>query len=62
MKNGQERENATAGNKKDDNIIEQMVNGIVGKESENPTEREKEIRKQLAGRALEYLIFADDDE
>ena len=58
MKNGQERANTTAEN----NIIEQMVDGIVGKENENPTEREKEIRKYLAGRALEYLIFADDDE
>lgn len=44
------------------NIIEQMVDGIVGKEKENPTEREKEIRRNLSGRALEYLMFADDDE
>lgn len=44
------------------NIIEQMVDGIVGKEKENPTEREKEIRRHLSGRALEYLMFADDDE
>ena len=39
-----------------------MVDGIVGKEKENPTEREKEIRRNLSGRALEYLMFADDDE
>lgn len=44
------------------NIIEQMFDGIVGKEKENPTEREKEIRRNLSGRALEYLMFADDDE
>lgn len=44
------------------NIIEQMVDGIVGKEKENPTERAKEIRRHLSGRALEYLMFADDDE
>ena len=44
------------------NIIEQMVDGIVGKEKEKPTEREKEIRRNLSGRALEYLMFADDDE
>lgn len=44
------------------NMIDQMVDGIVGKEKENPTEREKEIRRNLSGRALEYLMFADDDE
>lgn len=43
------------------NVVEQMVNGIVGKESENPTKREKEIRKNLSGRALEFLMFMDDD-
>lgn len=43
------------------NIIEQMVYGIVGKESENPTERETEIRRQLSGRAWEYLMFMDDE-
>lgn len=44
------------------NVVEQMVNGIVGKESENPTKRETEIRKNLSGRALEYLMFMDDDD
>ncbi|MBQ9976277.1 MAG: hypothetical protein IJP16_07175 [Clostridia bacterium] len=44
-----------------ENIVEQMVNGIVGKESENPSKRETEIRKNLSGRALEYLMFMDDD-
>lgn len=43
------------------NIIDQMVDGIVGR-SENPTEREKENRQHLAGRALEYLMFMDDDD
>ncbi len=43
-------------------IVTQMVDGIVGKESENPTEKEKELRKRLSGRALEYLMFLDDDE
>lgn len=45
-----------------DNIIEQMVDGIVGKESPQPTEREKEIRNNLSGRAWEYLMFMDDDD
>ena len=45
-----------------ENIVEQMVNGIVGKESENLTEREIEIRKNLSGRALEYLMFMDEDD
>lgn len=45
-----------------DNMIEQMVDGIVGKQSETPTEREKEIRQNLAGRAWEYLMFIDDDD
>lgn len=52
----------TAELKPADNIIEQMVNGIVGKASETPTEREKEIRQNLAGRAWEYLMFMDDDD
>ncbi len=49
-------------NKDKRDIITQMVDGIVGRESENPTEREKEIRKHLAGRAWEYFMFLDDDE
>lgn len=43
------------------NIIKQMVDSIVGKESENPSKSETEIRKRLSGRALEYLMFTDDD-
>lgn len=43
-------------------IVTQMVDGIVGKESDSPTEREKEIRKQLSGRAMEYLMFLDEGE
>lgn len=49
-------------NKDKRDIVTQMVDGIVGKESENPTEKEKELRKRLSGRALEYLMFLDDDE
>lgn len=45
-----------------ENIVEQMVNGIVGKKTENLTDREKEIRKNLSGRAWEYLMFMDDEE
>ncbi|MCB6570565.1 hypothetical protein LI142_13760 [Eubacterium limosum] len=44
------------------NIIEQMVDGIVGKETPNFTDKEKEIRKYLAGRAAEYFMFMGDDE
>lgn len=44
------------------NVIHQMVDSIVGKERENPTERDKEIRRQLSGRACEYLMFMDDDD
>ena len=43
-----------------DGLIEQMVNGIIGKENDNPTDREIEIRKKLSGRAMEYLMFMDD--
>lgn len=42
-------------------LASQMVDGIVGRESENPTEKEKEIRRRLYGRAMEYLMFADDE-
>lgn len=52
----------TADFKPANNIIEQMVDGIVGKQSETTTEREKGIRQHLAGRALEYLMFMDDDD
>lgn len=45
-----------------DKTIEQMVDGIAGKDRPNAKAREKEIRKQLAGRAAEYFMFMDDDE
>ena len=45
-----------------DGLIEQMVSSIVGKESDNPTDQEKEIRKKLSGRAMEYLMFMDDED
>lgn len=45
-----------------DNMVKQLVDGIAGKESENTTEKEKETRKRLSGRALEYLMFMDDEE
>lgn len=44
------------------NIIEQMVDGIVGKGTPNPTDKENEMRSRLAGRAAEYFMFMDDDE
>ena len=40
--------------------INQMVDAIVGKEKQNPTERDKEVRRRLAGRAAEYFMFMDD--
>jgi len=39
-----------------------MADGIVGKETPNLTDKEKEARKHLAGRAAEYFMFMDDDE
>ena len=45
-----------------ENIVEQMVDGIVGKKSENSSERGIEIRKNLSGRALEYLMFMDEND
>ena len=53
---------STIHNPESKNIIRQMVDGIMGKESKNPNQREKEIRRQLSGRALEYLMFLDDEE
>lgn len=44
------------------NVVEQMVNGIVGKARETPSKREKELRKNLSGRALEFLMFTDDND
>lgn len=43
-------------------VVNQMVDAIAGKEKENPTEQDKEVRRQLAGRACEYLMFMDDDD
>lgn len=48
--------------KENRDIVTQMVDGIMSKESENITEKEKEIRKRLSDRAFEYLMFLDDDE
>lgn len=41
-------------------VVKQLVDGIMGKESENPTEKEQEARKRLSGRALEYLMFMEE--
>ncbi len=41
---------------------EQMVDGIMGKESEKPSQKETDLRKRLAGRAAEYLMFMDEEE
>lgn len=47
-------------------IVTQMVDGIAKRPEEAKTPAEKksieEQRKRLAGRALEYLMFIDDDE
>ncbi len=42
---------------KREKIVEQMVDGIVGKEKED-----ENTRRRLTGRALEYLMFIDDEE
>lgn len=47
---------------KEENIVKQMVDAIVGKCATEPTEKELETRKQLASRALEYLMFLDEEE
>ena len=48
------------------NIVTQMVDGIVKRpdEAKEPDEmmRIEEQRKKLSGRAMEYLMFLDDDE
>lgn len=44
------------------NVVEQMVNGIVGKASETHSKRETELRKNLSGRAWEFLMFTDDND
>ena len=51
-------------NKRD--LVTQMVDGIAKRpeDAKNPAEKERieEQRKRLSGRALEYLMFLDDDE
>ena len=44
------------------NIIDQMVDGIAGISSENPTEAAKDRRYRLSGRAWEFMMFMDDDD
>jgi len=52
-------------NKKQE-IIAQLVDGIVGKaeneRSEPEEERIEQQRKRLSERAMEYLMFLDDEE
>lgn len=47
-------------------IVTQMVDGIAKKaeEAKTPTEKKRieEQRKRLSGRALEYLMFLDDED
>ena len=40
--------------------IEQMVDGILGKNTGTLTKRQEELRKNLSGRAAEYLMFMDE--
>lgn len=60
------KEKAEAGteqkNQKTKNIVDQMVDGIVGVTSENPSEAEKDRRFRLSGRAWEFMMFMDDKE
>lgn len=44
------------------NIIEQMVDGIVGKRRNNLSQKEIDTRKKLAERAAEYLMFLEDED
>lgn len=50
------------GQSKSRSITEQMVDSIIGKGNEEPTEREKGIRRHLSERVSEYLMFMDDDD
>ena len=51
-------------NKRD--LVTQMVDGIVKRpeDAKTPAEKERieEQRKRLSGRALEYLMFLDDED
>lgn len=52
--------------KKERDIVTQMVDSIVKKPEETKDSAEKkrieEQRKRLSGRAMEYLMFLDDDD
>ena len=52
--------------KKERNIVTQMVDGIAKRPEDAKDSAEKkrieEQRKRLAGRAMEYLMFLDDDD
>ncbi|MGN0548072.1 MAG: hypothetical protein ACI4IM_00575 [Acutalibacteraceae bacterium] len=61
MDNDFERKTSERSVENTSDLASQMVDGIVGRESENPTEKEKETRHRLYGRAMEYLMFADDE-
>lgn len=56
-----DKETCRISEEKKSDLASQMVDGIVGREGENPTEKEKETRCRLYGRAMEYLMFADDE-
>lgn len=56
-----DKETCRISEEKKSDLASQMVDGIVGREGENPTEKEKEARRRLYGRAMEYLMFADDE-
>lgn len=52
----------TTHSKPDTNVlVEQLVDGIAGKETDNPSEKDIEMRRRLSGRAWEYLMFMDDE-
>lgn len=52
--------------KKERDLVTQMVDGIAKRpeEAKEPAEKKRieEQRKRLAGRAMEYLMFLDDDD
>ncbi len=56
-----DKETCRISEEKKSDLASQMVDGIVGREGENPTEKEKDTRRRLYGRAMEYLMFADDE-
>ncbi|MDD3489452.1 MAG: hypothetical protein PHR62_06185 [Paludibacter sp.] len=39
-----------------------MVGGILGKEAAKYTDKDKEMRKRLFGRAAKHFMFMDDNE